>query len=110
MTADPKLVAEFLTLTPMDFAVLEDQSREQLYLAKRTRWKYRRELQQALADYERECRERQPKPVLKPRPQPLNPAPATAAVCGGVVFAVGGLVLFFLTLWGLQNLGRAIIK
>lgn len=93
---DSKLVADFFTYSPADIAVLEDQAAEQLYLAKRTRFKYARDLKVALRD--RPVVERKPvRPV--PQPQPLNGAQTAVCLCGGVVVAVGGMALFLLALW-----------
>lgn len=105
-SVDLKLVKELTTFSDADIAVMEEQAVEQLTKAKRTRFKYRRELQQALRDYAADCLTRQfaePKPNKPNVPttgqKPLNGAQAIAAVCGGVVFAAGSLALFLLTLW-----------
>ena|ERR671924_300571 len=37
-------IREFMTLTPEDLEVLEQQSAEQLYIARKTNWRYHREL------------------------------------------------------------------
>ena len=98
MTADPKRIKEFMTR--MDEAVMEEQSREQLYLARKTRWKYRRTLQAALSDYERESK---PVPQLQPQPTPPTRQAVVVGLCAAPFFVAGALALFFLTLWVLTG-------
>lgn len=97
---DPKLVAEFFTYSPADIAVMEEQAAAALYEAKRTRFKYASDLKLALRD--RPVVERKPIGLIRQERQPLKPLSGeqtAAALCGGVVLAVGGMVVFLLVLW-----------
>lgn len=103
MISDSKLVAKFFTYSPADIAVLEEQAAEQLYLAKRKRFKYARDLKVALRD--RPVVERKPvRPAQqKQQQQPLDPQTARAAVCLGVILAPIGMAVFMGLIWIIQQ-------
>lgn len=96
MTVDPEF-AELFSYTPQETAALEERAALELYRAKRTRWAYRQDLQQALKDHEREAR-----PVFKSQPVPTH-NDVVASLIGGPVLAAGALSLFFLMLWVVQQ-------
>ena len=104
MNPDPKLVAELTTFTPQDIALMEEQAAEALYLAKKTRFKYRRELHLALAD-RRLVLDKPRVPVAK-QPQPVRPEPMAVVLCGGFVVAGGYLAVFFGVLWVISQAFR----
>lgn len=103
MTTDPKLVAQFFEYTPMDLALLEERAVTELYEAKKTRWKYRRELQLALEDYETDCQIRAPNSNPTQQPQPPTPQAVMAGLVAAPFVLAGGLALFFLALWVLTG-------
>lgn len=82
--------------TEAELDALEERSREQLYLAKKTRFKYRRELQLALRD--RPIVERKLVAQAPLQPQ-LPPAQARACVVAGIAFSALALGVFFFLLW-----------